>query len=190
MQKSLSIHIKNMVCPRCITVVKEVLHQNNVEIENVKLGIVHLSRPISNLQHDNIAIQLQAHGFEILEEKSDQIVDHIKTLLIDIIHYEKPVHNLKLSEFLSQEVKSDYSYLSKLFSQSEGTTIEQFFQKQKIEKVKELLSYNELSISEIAYKLDYSNPAHLSSQFKKITGLSPTVFKKLKIKPRNTLDII
>ncbi len=179
-----------MVCPRCISTVKEVLNANNAKFEEVNLGIAHLASPLTEEQNLHITDQLLSHGFEILEDKNDQTIEKIKTILIDITHYDKPIHNVKLSEVLSKELQTDYSSLSKLFSQNQGITIENYFQKQKIEKVKELLSYNELSISEIAYRLDYSNPAHLSSQFKRFTGISPTAYKNQKNLHRKSLDTL
>lgn len=190
MKKSLTLYIKNMVCPRCISSVREILQKNNAEFKNVTLGMVTLEKPLTPSQYENVESQLNAQGLEFLSEKTARIAQRIKTLLIDVIHYDKPAHRLKLSAYLSKELKADYSYLSKLFSQSEGITIEQFLQKQKIERVKELLSYDELSVSEIAHQLEYSSPAHLSTQFKKITGLSPMAYKQLDLKPRNALDEI
>ncbi|QEK52854.1 helix-turn-helix transcriptional regulator [Pedobacter aquae] len=123
---------------------------------------------------------LENLGFEIIDDKKSKLIDAIKTQIIELIHHQKEALHINLSDFLSRQLKHDYSYLSNLFSEKEGITIEKYFITQKIEKVKELLIYDELSLSEIAYQLNYSSVAHLSSQFKKVTGLTPSFFKNLK----------
>jgi len=182
-------YIKNMVCPRCIKVVEEEFEKIGLQIESIKLGEVVIVGKISEQQSDQINNTLLENGFELISDKKSRLIDKIKTEIINIIHYNKEItSSLNLSEYLAIEVGADYSFLSSLFSSVEGTTIEKYFILQKIEKVKELIVYNELSLSEIAYKLNFSSPQHLSNQFKRITGLSPSHFKNLKEIPRKPLD--
>ncbi len=181
-----------MVCPRCIMAIEVELKKLNITAKSIELGEVDLGdsiidNEILSLFADNIS----KIGFELIDDKSSKIVDKIKTLIIENVHQKDESIKLKFSEYLKQELNYDYNYLSNLFASIEGTTIEQFVIKQKIEKVKELLFYNELTLSEISYELGYSSVAHLSSQFKKITGMTPSSFKKIKdVKKRNNLDSI
>lgn len=184
-----TLHIKNMVCNRCIKVVQDELSALGYSIKNIELGELTLKEDISDLKMDKISRVLADNGFELIDDKKSRIINRIKTLIIEYIHYdrEKPGH-MNLSEFLAKELGHDYSYLSNLFSSVEGITIEKYLINHKIEKVKELLVYDELSLNEISYQLGYSSVQHLSTQFKKITGLTPSHFKKIKNKKRNPLD--
>lgn len=185
------LHIKNMVCERCIKAVKEILHHQKAEIEDIKLGEAHLKKPVNEKQLFAIEKALKEEGFELIDDKRSRIVSQIKSTLIELIHYgdlEELQQNI--SDYLVKRMHKDYHYLSNLFSDSENLTIEQFVIFQKIEKVKELLVYDELSLSEISFKMGYSSVAHLSAQFKKITGFTPTYFKKLKDHKRQSLDKI
>jgi AraC-like DNA-binding protein len=182
------IYIKNMVCNRCIMVVKQEFEKAGITPASVSMGEVELSEPLSPAQLKDIDSRLSAVGFEILDDKNRKIIEKIKTLLIEMIQKGDMEEHFSLGEFLPKRVNKEYTQLSRLFSEVEGVTIEQFFIKQKIEKVKEWLVYNELSLSEISYKLGYSSVAHLSAQFKKITGLTPGEFKKLGNKHRKALD--
>lgn len=178
-----------MVCDRCIKVVKDEFKTLNIEIDSIELGTVYLKEFIDDAQLSTIKKVLDDNGFELIGDKRSQIIDQIKTLIIEITHYEKRVPEaLNISEYISKEVGYDYSYLSNLFSSVEGITIEKYTIKQKIEKAKELLVYDELSLKEISYQLDYSSVQHLSNQFKKITGMTPSYFKKLKETRRKPLD--
>jgi AraC-like DNA-binding protein len=161
-------------------VVEQVFLALNLQPEQVLLGEVHLKTTPSTTEMNSLKLKLEQLGFEIIDDKKSKLIDAIKTQIIELVHHQKEALHLNLSDFLSTQLKHDYSYLSNLFSEKEGITIEKYFITQKIEKVKELLMYNELSLSEIAYQLNYSSVAHLSSQFKKVTGLTPSFFKNLK----------
>ncbi|MEN7547693.1 AraC family transcriptional regulator [Rapidithrix thailandica] len=185
-----SLHIKNMVCDRCILVVRQVLEQAHLDVRHISLGEVEISGEISPAQREQLTQQLEALGFELIDDKKTKLINRIKTSIIQLVHYQsedKPGHK-NLSHFLEEKLGYEYSYLSNLFSSVEGTTIEKFNIAQKIEKAKELLIYNELTLSEIAWKLGYSSVQHLSNQFKKVTGLSPSHFKKIGEYKRKGLD--
>lgn len=176
-----TLHIKNMVCTRCIKVVRELLEAQGLTPAEIRLGEAELKSPIEASQVPALAEALRKEGFELLDDKRSRLISSIKSLLVELIHYgdlEEMRENI--SDYLSAHLHRDYHYLSGLFSESETLTIEQFVIFQKIEKVKELLVYDELTLSEIAYKMGYSSVAHLSAQFKKITGFTPTQFKQLK----------
>jgi AraC-like DNA-binding protein len=186
---STALSIKNMVCPRCIETVDRIFRENGFEVESVKLGEVSVSQEPDTAQLENLSKQLQQHGFELLSDRKSRIVGLVKSEIIRLVHHsDEELLQVNLSEHLSNLIGADYSALSSLFSSVEGVTIEKFAILQKIERVKELLSYGELTISEIAFKLGYSSSAHLSSQFKKTTGITPNQYKKLKVKDRNSLD--
>lgn len=183
------LHIKNMVCNRCIKVVKDEFARLHLTIEEIELGKVSVSSSLSKEKVDEVRKVLDENGFELIDDKKSQIIDRIKTLVIEKIHYSAhDFESVNTSDFLSKELGHDYSYLSNLFSSVEGITIEKYIINQKIEKVKELLVYDELSLSEIAYQLGYSSVQHLSNQFKKVIGLTPSHFKKLKENKRKPLD--
>ncbi|MCE4565925.1 helix-turn-helix transcriptional regulator [Maribellus sp. CM-23] len=186
------LHIKNMVCPRCIETVRSVLEEQGFKVLSIKLGEVEIDPTPSEIQTLQLSEALTAKGFELLQDKKSQTLEQIKAAIIQWVHYseEHPVQNLNLSEYLVREIGADYSSLSHLFSASEEVTIEKFAILQKIERVKELLSYGELTTSEIAFKAGYSSSAHLSAQFKKETGITPGDYKKLKNKDRRSLDSI
>ncbi|GAL86533.1 AraC family transcriptional regulator [Sporocytophaga myxococcoides] len=181
------LYIKNMVCNRCIKVVREELEKLSVNVKDIRLGEVIINSP-NEPNMTKIKEVLEENGFELLEDKKIKLVEKIKTLLIDQIHHHEGELEVNYSEFLSKEIGKDYHTLSNLFSSIENLTIEKFIILQKIEKVKEYLIYNELTLSELAYKLGYSSVAHLSNQFKQITGFSPSEFKKLKTHQRKPLD--
>ncbi|MEN8138663.1 MAG: AraC family transcriptional regulator [Bacteroidota bacterium] len=183
------LHIKNMVCNRCIRVVREEFAKLEIEISEIELGKVTIPSELSDGQLAVVRDVLKENGFELIDDKRSKLIDSIKTLIIEKIHHEKEMSaSINSSEFISGEIGYDYSYLSKLFSSVEGITIEKFIINQKIEKAKELLVYNELTLNEISYQLGYSSVQHLSNQFKKITGLTPSHFKKLKENKRKPLD--
>jgi len=182
------LHIKNMVCPRCITSVEDILHQLAFSFEKVELGEAVLNETLSADQISALKDNLLQHGFELLQDKKEKIVDAAKTHIIQLIKNPDFSHSSKLSSFLSKEIGYDYSHISSLFTSSQGVTIEKYVILQKIEYVKELLSYNELTLSEIADKLNYSSLAALSTQFKSITGTTPSKFKLLTDQGRKSLD--
>jgi AraC family transcriptional regulator len=173
--------IKNMVCPQCIRVVGEELAALGLQVHRVALGEADVATPDGS-EPDYRAIRsgLEQAGFELLEDPRAQLVDRIKTLLVALIHYPPPGPRLlNYSDYLVEHLGKDYHYLSHLFSASEGLTIEKFIIRQKVERAKELIGYGELSIAEVAQQLGYSSPAHLSRQFRQVTGLTPTEVQRL-----------
>ncbi len=177
-----------MVCDRCIAAVKKLLDELKLSFNGLQLGEVALLKVPPEKQMKVLEARLQQLGFELLDDKSTRTIDKIKTVIIEYVHYGTGNERRKFSEVIASELHKDYSYLSKLFSEIEGITIEKYVINQKIEKVKELIVYDELSLTEIAYQLGYSSVAHLSSQFKKVTGLSPSHFKNMPGAKRRTLD--
>ncbi|SEM78072.1 transcriptional regulator, AraC family [bacterium A37T11] len=185
----MDIAIKNMVCPRCIQAVEQAIHELGFQPVRTQLGLAQLADPLDSLQLQQLNVKLKSLGFEIVDDPRNQLVEKIKAIIITHIHHLENGHTL-FSEVLSNELNKEYSQLSKLFSTRAGITIEQFIILQKIEKVKELLAYQELTLSEIAYKMGYSSVAHLSAQFKKITELTPSQFKAHGSALRQSLDSI
>ena len=177
-----------MVCIRCKLVVKEELKKLGLHYIIVELGEVEIFEQISGEQHDSFRVALQRSGLELMDDKKSMVIEKIKNIIIELVHYSDEPLEVNFSEFLSKRLNHDYTYLANLFSEVQGTTIEKFLITHKIERVKELLVYNELNLTEIAYRMNYSSVAHLSSQFKKITGLTPSHFKQLKNKKRNALE--
>ncbi|MGO4772337.1 AraC family transcriptional regulator [Flavobacterium sp. W22_SRS_FK3] len=182
------IYIKNMVCGRCKMVVKSEFEKLGLQTISVELGEVELQVDITDIQKEILLKNLQALGFDLIDDKKTKTIEKIKNLIVDLVHHKNNELKINLSDYLAENLNHDYNTLSNLFSEIENTTIEKYFISQKIEKVKELLVYNELSLSEIADLLNYSNVAHLSNQFKKITGFTPTSFKKLKNKNRIQIE--
>ncbi len=184
-----TLHIKNMVCNRCIRVVTEELTKLGLQIKTVELGEAVVTDEPGDEKLEQIGNVLSKNGFELIDDRKGQMIDHIKTVIIELIHYQKEKgEHVNFSDYLSKKIGYDYSYLSNLFSSVEGTTIEKYIIHQKIEKAKELLVYDELTLSEISWQLGYSSVQHLSRQFKKITGLTPSHFKKVKENRRKPLD--
>lgn len=184
----MNIYIKNMVCYRCIMAVKDELEKLGHLPLNITLGEVQLANEMNNEEIQLFSQRMKTLGFEIIDDKKSRLITQIKSSIIEIVHNQDGDLKSNLSDYLSQKLHHDYTYLSNLFSEAEGTTIEKYFIAQKIEKVKELLVYDELSLSEIANKMNYSSVAYLSNQFKKVTGLTPTYFKNIKDKKRKPLD--
>lgn len=177
-----------MVCGRCKMVVKSEFEKLGLHTTSVELGEVELQDPITGSQKEILLKNLQTLGFDFIDDKKSKTIEKIKNLIVDLVHHKNNDLKVNLSDYLVENLNQDYSTLSNLFSEVENTTIEKYFISQKIEKVKELLIYNELSLSEIADMLNYSNVAHLSNQFKKITGFTPTYFKQLKDKKRIQIE--
>ncbi len=184
----MKIAIKNMVCKRCIFAVQHIFALHQIQVTSIKLGEAITVEDISPETLDELRKSLEQIGFSILEDQSLKMIEKIKLLLINKISTEDIEENFVISQFLSDQLSRDYSSLSKLFSQVENTTLEQYFISQKIEKTKELLIYNELTLTEISARLGYKTVQHLSKQFKTNTGFSPSEFKKLKNNPRLSLD--
>ncbi|NVO11573.1 MAG: helix-turn-helix transcriptional regulator [Bacteroidales bacterium] len=183
----MKIYIQNMVCIRCKMVVKSELEKLGLHYKSVDLGEVEVIEDISSDQFKQLGLALKKTGLELMDDKKSILVEKIKTIIIELVHYTDDQIKINLSDYLSEKLNYNYTYLANLFSEVKGTTIEQFYLTHKIEKVKELLVYDELNLTEIAYKLHYSSVAHLSNQFKKMTGLTPSHFKNLKQKRRSTL---
>lgn len=177
-----------MVCNRCISVVKSEFEKAGFEPLNIALGELELKKEINKIELEVINTKLIAHGFELIGDKKSKLIEKIKSVLISQIHYSGEKNKVNYSHLITDELHRDYSYLSNLFSEIEGITIEQYIILQKIEKVKELLVYDELNLSQIADELGYSSVSHLSRQFKKITGLTPSHFKVIKEQKRISLD--
>lgn len=177
-----------MVCIRCEMVVKSELEKLGLKYISVKIGEVEILEDFTREQREQFNIALKKSGLELLDDKKSMLVEKIKNVIIEIVHYKEDQIKVNLSEYLSEKLNYDYTYLANLFSEVKGTTIEQFFIAHRIEKVKELLVYDELNLTEIAEKLHYSSVAHLCKQFKKVTGLTPSHFKLLKNKRRGKLD--
>ena len=169
-------------------VVKAELEKLGLHYVHVKIGEADILENIETDQLEKLDLALRKSGLELMDNKRSILVERIKNVIIELVHYKEEQIRVNLSDYLSEKLNNDYSYLSKLFSEVKGITIEKFYLTHKIEKVKELIVYDELNISEIAYKMHYSSVAHLSNQFKKYTGLTPSHFKKLKIKRRGTLE--
>lgn len=183
----MELYIKNMVCNRCILVIKQELQKVGIEPFQINLGTVILKEIPEKKQLDAFKEQIASIGFELLDDKKKKLIEQIKTAIIEKVQKEIEEH-FSISEYITNTLHNDYAAASRLFSEVEAMTIEQFFILQKIEKVKELLTYNELTLSEISYRLGYNNVGHLSTQFKKITGLTPTDFKNNHPNHRKPID--
>jgi AraC-like DNA-binding protein len=177
-----------MVCIRCKMAVKSELDKLGLHYTSVELGEADICEEPSQQQLDSLNSALKNSGLELMDDKKSILVEKIKTTIIELVHEKDTQLKTNLSDYLNEKLHHDYTYMSNLFSEVKGTTIEKFYLAHKIERVKELLVYDEMTLTEIADKLHYSSVAHLSNQFKKITGLTPTHFKQLKNKRRITLE--
>ncbi len=177
-----------MVCGRCKMVVKDELIKFGLHPTSVELGEVEIDEELNSEKKSQLDNVLQPFGFELIDDKKSRLIEKIKNNIVDRVHYSQDQLNTNFSEYISNKLHHDYNYLSNLFSEIEGTTIEKYFIAQKIEKVKELLKYDELSLSEIADRLGYSSVAYLSNQFKKQTGLTPTFYKSIRVNRRKNID--
>ena len=184
------ICIKNMVCRRCIMAVAEILERAGIAPLNVELGTVTLPKPLSPEERKKIEPALESYGFELIDDKRMRIIERIRIAVIEWVRYADDTAKVNLSDYLRDKCHHDYSFLSKLFSEINGISIEKYAIAQKIERIKELLVYDEMTIGEIADALHYSSAAHLSSQFKSATGMSPSQFKRLKSRKLRPLDEI
>lgn len=182
------IFIKNMVCNRCIMAVRGILEQMAHTVVSVELGEAEISNDLTADEVAQLDQQLKSLGFELINDRKGRIIEQIKNEIVYLVHHSDIILNTNLSTWLGDRLHYDYTYLSNLFSEVEGTTIEKYYIAQRIEKVKELLVYDELSLAEIADALGYSSAAYLSSQFKKVTGLTPTFYKSIKETKRRNID--
>jgi AraC-like DNA-binding protein len=184
----MKLYIKFMVSLRCKLLVKEELEKLGLHYVVLELGVVDVLEDISPTQREELKLNLQKSGLELLDDKKSILIDRIKNVIIEMIHYTDELPKVNYSDYISEKLDYDYTYLSNIFSEVKGITIQQFIIVHKIERVKELLLYDELNLTEISYKLHYSSVAHLSNQFKKVTGLSPTFFRQLKQKRLGNLE--
>jgi AraC-like DNA-binding protein len=184
----MKLFIKNMVSLRCKMLVKTELEKMHIAYKNVDLGEADLEEPITGKQLAALKAILLKSGLELMDDKKAMLVEKIKNVIVEMVHYADELPTTNFSDYLSEKLNHNYIYLSNLFSEVKGITIEHYIIIHKIEKVKELIIYDELNLTEIAFKLNYSSVAHLSNQFKKITGLTPSFFKQLKDKRRSTLE--
>jgi AraC-like DNA-binding protein len=184
----MKLFIKNMVSNRCKMVVKEELSKLGLHFVVVELGEVNLMEELTLEQREQLKIALLKTGLELIGDKKSILIEQIKNTIIEMVHYKEDIIRIKFSCYLSEKLNQDYTYLSNLFSEVQGVTIEQFIIVHKVERIKEMIVYDELTISEIAWKMNYSSVAHLSNQFKKVTGLSPSHFKQLKEKRRTPIE--
>ena len=179
-----------MVCPRCIAAVSNILKELEIPYTSIKLGEVELPSTLALKKKLILSLVLQESGFSLINDRKSQLIEQMKTLVVDKIHHSVEELDIKWADYISEKLHLDFKYLSSLFSSVESITFEQYIINQKIERVKELLVYDELTLSEIAFKLNYSSVAYLSNQFKKITGMTPSQFKKSVDKNRKSLDEI
>lgn len=186
----MNLHIKNMVSLRCKIIVKEVLQKIGIQFSTVELGEVEVKERIADWQYHLIKVNLSHYGLELIDNKKTRLIEKIKHVIIELVHYSDEQLQINFSDHLSKKLQYDYTYLANIFSESEGITIEKFIISHKIERVKELLVYDELSLTQIAQKLHYSSVSHISSQFKKVTGLTPSLYKQQKQKNRNNLESV
>ena len=184
------LYIKYMVSLRCKMMVKEELKKIGLHHVIIDLGVVEILEDITPEQFDLLKTNLAMSGLELLDDKKAILIEKIKDVIIEMVHYTDELPKVNYSDYISEKLNQDYTYLSNLFSEVQGTTIEQFIISHKTERIKELIIYGELNITEIAWKMNYSSVAHLSSQFKKATGLSPSHFKLLKDKRRSPIEDI
>jgi len=186
----MKIYAKNMACESCVSVVKDALEELDISPASVKLGEIETKVEVTDEERKELNRKIKKVGLELLENKQAILVEKLKQVMIDYVYKTNDKPNIKFSVLLSEKLDHSYTYLANLFSEIEATTIEQYIIKLKIERIKELIVLEEHTLSEIAYKLHYSSVAHLSNQFKKMTGLTPTHFKALKEKRRITIQNI
>jgi AraC-like DNA-binding protein len=184
----MKLYIKNMVSIRCKILVRTELEKLGIVCDSVELGEVQIKGNLPDEARIQLDVMLKKSGLELMEDKKSMLIEKIKNVIVELIHYTEEPLTINFSDYLSAKLGLDYTYLSNLFSEVQGTTIEQYIIIHKIERVKELLVYNELTLTEIAHLLHYSSVSHLSSQFKNVTGLTPSHFKKIRHQRRSTLE--
>lgn len=184
------LRIKNMVCDRCVMVVRTELERAGCRVLAVRLGEAEIEGGLSPGEKARLAERLEALGFELLEDRRARMIEAVKRAVIELVRAEEVMPDVRLSEYLQERLRVDYRQISTLFSETEGRTVEKYFIAQKIERVKELLVYDELSLGEIAFRLGYSSVAHLSAQFKQVTGMTPSRYKLMGSAGRRTIDSV
>jgi AraC-like DNA-binding protein len=182
------IYIKNMVSQRCKLMVEEQLSKLGLKFSIVELGVIELPEDITHQQREQLRENLEVSGLEILDDVKSILTERIKNAVVEMIHYSEELPKENYSNYLAEKIGYDYTYLSNIFSEVKGITLQQYIINNKIERVKEFLLYDELTLTEISYRLHYSSVAHLSSQFKKTTGFSPSFFRKLNLKRKGNLE--
>jgi AraC-like DNA-binding protein len=190
--ENMRLYIKYMVSLRCKIIVRDELEKLGLRYVSLDLGMVEFSEEdkVTEAQREQLRAALMKSGLELLDDKKAFLIERIKGVIIEMIHYDDELPKVKYTEYISEKLQYDYTYLANTFSEVKGITIQQFIITHKIEKVKELLLYGQLNLTEISYKLNYSSVAHLSSQFKKITGLSPSFYKRMQKKRLTNLEDI
>ena len=186
----MKLYIKYMVSERCKIAVNDVFKKHGLHLTKIELGEIELLEPVSDDKCVKLKKALQDFGFELIEDKRAVLIERIKNIIIEMVHHSDSSIKMNFSDYLSQNLHHNYTYLANIFSKTQGVSIEQFIISHKIERVKELILYDELNITEIAYKMNYSSVAHLSCQFKKYTGLTPSSFKKLKLRRLEPIEEI
>ncbi len=186
----MKIYIKYMVSQRCKMAVKEEFRRLGIRYANIELGEVEIFDNITQKQREALKVSLHNCGLELMDDRRNILIEKVKNLITEMIHFNDELPKINYSDFISERTQHDYTYLSNMFSQVKGITIQQFIINHKVERIKELISYGELNMTEIAWKMNYSSVAHLSNQFKKITGFSPSHFKQSKQKTRNPIEEI
>lgn len=183
----MKLYVKNMVCDRCVMVVRNEIEKAGLHPVQIELGEVEIQEELDKEALRNFDIQIRRLGFELIDDRKSRTIEKIKNIIVELVHHSGSDNHINLSDHIAAQVNQEYNYLSNLFSETEGITIEKYFISQKIEKIKELLVYDELSISEIAFKMGYSSVAYLSNQFKKHTGFTPSYYKTLKEHKRQSI---
>ncbi|HUW05087.1 MAG TPA: helix-turn-helix domain-containing protein [Williamwhitmania sp.] len=186
----MKLYIKYMVSTRCKMAVKDALKKLQLHFIIVDLGEIEIMETLTPEQREQLKIELVGSGLELMDDKRAVLIEKIKNVIVEMIHHSDEMVKVNFSDYLSEKLNYDYTYLANLFSEVQGTTIEHFVIAHKVERIKELIIYDELNITEIAWKMNYSSVAHLSNQFKKVTGLSPSHFKRLKVKRRSPIEDI
>ena len=184
----MKLYVKFMVSLRCKLMVKDTLNKIGIPFKNINLGEIEIAEPISEQQREQLQNNLLELGLELMDDKKAILIERIKHVIIEMVHYSDEIPKVNFSDYLSKQLHYDYTYLSNLFSENQGLTIEHFVILHKIERVKELIIYDEKNLSEIANMMHYSSVSHLSSQFKKVTGLTPTIFRSMLVIKRKSLD--
>lgn len=183
-----TLYIKNMVCPRCIMTVRQIVEQLDISYTDIRLGEISVAHPLEHTVQVRLEKALEEVGFSLIDDRKSRLIEQLKKLVIQQVHHTSDSLNITWASFIADHFPYDYKYLSTLFSSVEGITLEQYIIRQKVERIKELIVYDELTLSQIAFQLGYSSVAHLSSQFKKITGITPSQFKHTVERKRNSLD--
>ena len=184
----MNVYVKYMVSLRCKMMVRSELVKLGFQVISLELGVIEVAGDVSPEQHELLRVNLKRSGLELLDNKRSILVESIKVVIIEMIHYSDEAPKMNYSDYISEKMGYDYTYLANVFSEVKGITIQQFIILNKVERVKELILYDELSISEIAFKLHYSSAAHLSNQFKKVTGLTPAFYRGIAKKRRKNLE--